>query len=86
MLLAEADYLPVVYMPLDDVDHAVLQPSSQETYCPYNGSAPYYSLRDGDRIAEDAIWSSPTPYGAVHQIAGHVAFHPQHVDIEHDPS
>jgi uncharacterized protein (DUF427 family) len=46
LVLAEATYPPVLYIPLEDVDADVLEPSSHETYCPYKGDASHYSLRD----------------------------------------
>lgn len=82
LVLQEADYPPVLYLPLDDVDTGVLEPSTLQTYCPYKGEATYFTLRDGDRIADDAVWRYETPYDAVAPIAGHVAFYPQHVRIE----
>jgi uncharacterized protein (DUF427 family) len=81
LVLQEASYPPVYYLPLDDVDPAVLEPSSHETYCPFKGDASYYSLRDGDTVAADAVWTYVTPYDAVSPIAGHVAFYPNLVDI-----
>jgi uncharacterized protein (DUF427 family) len=83
LVLREARHRPVVYVPLEDVDAAVLEPSDHATYCPFKGEASYYSLRDGDRVAEDAVWTYREPYDAVAAIAGHVAFYPQHVEIEH---
>lgn len=84
LVLTEASYPPVLYVPLDDVDAGVLEPSSGESYCPYKGEASYYTLRDGDRVAEDAVWTYVEPREAVREIAGHVAFYPPHVEIERD--
>lgn len=90
LVLREASYPPVFYVPLADVDTAVLEPSTRRTYCPYKGDASYFTLRAGDRIADDAVWRYESPYDAVARIAGHVAFYPQHVSIEqvdeHDPA
>jgi uncharacterized protein (DUF427 family) len=81
LVLQEASYPPVYYVPLDDVDHDLLESSSHETYCPFKGDASYYSLRDGDHVATDAVWTYLTPYDAVSAIANHVAFYPDQVDI-----
>src|SRR4051794_35498866 len=81
LTLQEASYPAVHYVPLADVDPAVLAPSDHATYCPYKGDAGYYSLVvDGERV-DDAVWTYAAPYDAVSEIAGHVAFYPQHVDI-----
>jgi uncharacterized protein (DUF427 family) len=82
LVLREAGHPPVHYLPLDDVDATILEPSDHTTYCPYKGDATYYSLHDGDRRAPDAVWSYRAPYEAVAEIAGHVAFYPEHVDIQ----
>ena len=80
LTLREANYPPVQYIPLDDVDQALLTASTTQTYCPYKGDASYYSITaDGGR--PDAVWSYREPYDAVADIAGHVAFYPDKVDI-----
>jgi uncharacterized protein (DUF427 family) len=84
LVLRESAYRPVYYLPLEAVDADVLEPTSHQTYCPYKGDASYYTLRDGDAVVENAVWSYVTPYDSVSQIAGRVAFYPQHVDITTD--
>jgi uncharacterized protein (DUF427 family) len=80
LTLREANYPPVQYIPLEDVDQALLAASTTQTYCPYKGDASYYSITaDGGR--PDAVWSYREPYDAVADIAGHVAFYPDKVDI-----
>jgi uncharacterized protein (DUF427 family) len=81
LVLQESTYPPAYYLPLDSVDADVLEPTSHETYCPFKGDASYYSLHDGDRVAENAVWSYVTPYDSVSEIAGHVAFYPDQVEI-----
>lgn len=81
LVLQEASYPAVHYLPLEDVDADVLRPSAHETYCPFKGDASYYSLADGDAVVENAVWSYVAPYDAVAEIAHHVAFYPQHVEI-----
>ena len=81
LVLQEASYPPVYYLPLDDVEADALRPSSHETYCPFKGDASYYSLADGDTVVADAVWTYVAPYDAVSEIANHVAFYPQHVEI-----
>jgi len=81
LTLQESSYPAVQYVPLADVDPAVLRSSEHATYCPYKGDAGYYSLDvDGDR-AENAVWTYEAPYDAVAEIAGHVAFYPRQVEI-----
>ena len=52
LVLQEASYPPVHYLPLEDVEAEVLRPSSHETYCPFKGDASYYSLVDGETVID----------------------------------
>ncbi len=82
LTLTEASYPPVQYLPLADVDPAVLRETDTTTYCPYKGEAGYYTLAPGDGAElVDAVWTYRTPYEAVAEIAGHVAFYPDKVDV-----
>jgi uncharacterized protein (DUF427 family) len=83
LTLREASYPPVQYIPLADVDPAVLRESGTVTYCPYKGQASYHSVQaDGGPLLEDLIWTYQHPYPAVAQIEGHVAFYPDRTVIE----
>jgi uncharacterized protein (DUF427 family) len=88
LTLQEASYPPVQYIPLADVDPAVLEPSAQTSHCPYKGDASYYDLRVGEDLAPGAVWTYSAPHDAVAEIAGYAAFYPNRVDaIEiHDES
>jgi uncharacterized protein (DUF427 family) len=80
LLLTEASYAPVYYVPPQHVDFAVLARTDHKTRCPYKGEAAYYSIRVGDRIARNAVWSYEHPLEAVAAIAGYLAFYPDLVD------
>jgi uncharacterized protein (DUF427 family) len=81
LVLREADYPPVRYVPLADVDQTLLAPSDTSTYCPYKGEASYRSIKtDPDRGA-DAVWFYDQPYAAVQEIRDHVAFYADRVEI-----
>lgn len=79
--LAEANYPAVQYIPLDDVKPGLLRDSDTTTYCPYKGDCSYYDLvLDGEELP-DTVWVYREPYPAVAEIAGHVAFYPDRVDV-----
>lgn len=80
--LREAAYPPVLYVPEADVRPGMLRPSDQHTYCPYKGEASYYDLvpAEGRELA-GAVWYYPTPFPAVGEIAGHVAFYADRVSV-----
>lgn len=80
LMLREAGYPPVHYIPREDAAMALLRRSPHRTHCPYKGDAAYYSIEANGRRAENAIWSYEAPYPAVAAIAGHLAFYPDRVD------
>ena len=81
--LAESTYPVVQYIPLADVEEALLRRSATESYCPYKGEASYYSLALPDGTAEtDIIWTYEQPYDAVKEIAGHVAFYANRAELD----
>ena len=82
LTLHEANYPPVYYVPLADVDSELLESSDTTKYCPYKGEASYYSVRTGDDVFNHAIWYDDEPYDAVSEIAGHVAFYADRVQID----
>ena len=85
LALREAGYPPMLYLPVDDLPREVLRDSETTTYCPYKGTASYWSLDTGEGVVADAVWYYPEPYEAVGEIAGHAAFYPDRVEIEELP-
>ena len=79
--LKEAGYKPVGYIPRADVDMTALTRTERVTTCPYKGEANYYSLVDGDAHADNAVWTYETPKAGVEEIAGHLAFYLNHVEL-----
>jgi uncharacterized protein (DUF427 family) len=86
LVLREASYPPVQYVPRADVDLGALRSTDHHTYCPYKGEASYFSIDTDEGVAENAIWSYVEPHDAVAPIAGHLAFYPDQVEIREEPS
>jgi uncharacterized protein (DUF427 family) len=82
LTLKEASYPAVQYIPRADADPAKLKRTDHVSYCPYKGDAHYFSIVTGGKTLENAIWTYETPYDAVKDIAGHLAFYPDKVTIE----
>jgi len=82
LTLQEASYPAVQYIPLEDVDQALLRKTESTTHCPYKGDASYYTitLKDGDLV--DAVWTYEQASPAVKEIRDHVAFYTDRVDVE----
>jgi uncharacterized protein (DUF427 family) len=81
LTLQEASYPAVQYVPLADVDPGALRATDHATYCPYKGEASYYSIVTQDGALENAVWTYEEPYESVGEIAGHVAFYTDRVDV-----
>ena len=80
LILEEAAYPPVYYVPRKDVDMAQLQRTTHQTYCPYKGECNYYSITAGGERSVNAVWTYEAPYAAVSPIKEHLAFYPDRVD------
>lgn len=78
--LQEANYPAVLYMPRENADMGLLERTGNATYCPYKGDCSYYSVPSGGPRSVNAIWTYETPYDAVSNIKGHLAFYPDRVD------
>lgn len=87
LVLREADYPPVFYIPRRDVEMALLQRTDHATYCPYKGDSAYYSIPLGGARSANAVWTYEAPYAAVAAIKDHLAFYPDRVNaIEQRPA
>jgi uncharacterized protein (DUF427 family) len=80
LVLREASYPAVHYVPLADVDASLLARTDHATFCPYKGDCSYFSIPAGGARAENAVWSYADPYPAVAAIKDHVAFYSDRVD------
>ena len=74
-LLHETGHLPVYYFPKEDLRQDLLEPTDRTTHCPFKGDASYWSVRVGDRVAENAVWGYPEPLEDAPPISGYVAFY-----------
>jgi uncharacterized protein (DUF427 family) len=80
LVLREASYPAVYYIPREDADMSLLERSDHQTYCPYKGECSYYSIPAGGQTSANAVWTYEHPYDAVSAIKGHLAFYPNRVD------
>jgi uncharacterized protein (DUF427 family) len=82
LTLKEANYPAVNYVPRKDANMELLARTERVTHCPYKGDANYFSIvADGKRV-DNAIWTYETPFPAMMEISGHLAFYPDKVKIE----
>jgi len=84
VVLFESNIPVRYYLPPDDVDMALLEPTETHTTCPYKGEASYWSYRGPDGTATgwpDIAWGYPEPIDAVADIAGHLSFYDSVVKV-----
>lgn len=82
LTLKEAKYPAVQYVPREDTNMALLERTDRVTHCPYKGDASYYSVKADGKTLDNAIWSYETPFPAMAEISGRLAFYPDKVKIE----
>jgi uncharacterized protein (DUF427 family) len=87
LMLREASYPGVQYIPRKDVDMALLERTDHATYCPYKGECAYYSIPLGGKRSANAVWTYEDPFAAVAAIKDHLAFYPDRVEtVEERPA
>jgi uncharacterized protein (DUF427 family) len=82
LVLLEANYPPVYYVPREDIDEQYFARTDHTSYCPYKGDASYFSLQVTGHEGANAAWSYENPNVSVEQIKGYVAFYPDQVTFE----
>lgn len=72
-LVWEKPYYPVYYFPQEDVRMELLQATDHEKRSPSRGTASYFNVKGGDKLAENAAYSyAESP---LEDIVGLIAFH-----------
>lgn len=79
-LMRETGHMPVYYFPPSDVRMDLLERTNHRSHCPYKGDASYWTLRVGERSAENAVWSYEDPLPEMAAIKGRIAFYWDKVD------
>lgn len=80
LMLREASYPAVQYIPRKDVNMSLLERTQHSTYCPYKGDCSYYSIPSGGTRSVNAVWTYEAAYPAVAAINEYLAFYPDRVD------
>jgi uncharacterized protein (DUF427 family) len=72
--LHETGRLMVLYFPREDVDQTLLEPTDHTSQSATKGTARYWTVRAGDRTAENAAWAYEDPVSGAPAMAGYLAF------------
>ena len=78
--LLETSHPPTYYIPPEDIRWEYLSPGTGRSFCEFKGYAVYWSIRSGERIAQNAAWSYPDPTGEYAGLRDHLAFYAGRVD------
>ena len=77
-VIAESNEITVIegnhYFPASSVSDAYLKPNDKTTFCPWKGTANYYTLSVAGAENPDAAWYYANPKDAAKEIAGQIAF------------
>ena len=76
----ETGHGPVYYIPAKDMALDLMKKTEHTSYCPFKGTASYWTIDTGKGSSENAIWGYETPYDETAQLAGHYAFYDTRVD------
>jgi len=82
LILKEASYPAVQYVPRGDARMELFKRTERVTHCPYKGDASYFSIAADGKTLENASWTYETPFPAMTEISGYLAFYPDKVRIE----
>ena len=72
-LVWEVPAYPAYYFPKDDVRMELLTPTDGSRHSASRGEARYFSVKGGERLAEDAAWHYPE--SPVEELRGLIRFH-----------
>src|SRR5688500_10967722 len=84
LVLHETRLPPAYYFPAADVRTDLLAKTAHATHCPFKGNASYWTLKVGDRTAENAVWAYEEPYREAEKIRGYLSFYRDKVSLLSD--
>ena len=75
VLLHETGLPPQLYVPIEDIRADLIRPTGHHTYCPFKGTASYWTVTAGEQVAENAIWSYPEPNAEASWLQGYAGLY-----------
>jgi uncharacterized protein (DUF427 family) len=76
----ETSHPPAYYIPFEDIKPGTLLKTQRETWCEWKGGGSYYTVKVGDKQAENAAWSYLNPVPSFLAIKNCVSFYPGLMD------
>ena len=82
VVLQEGKLPPRYYLPLEDVRRDLFESTDHASACPFKGQASYWSVRVGDTVHDNIVWSYREPIPEAEDIKGLLAFYNERVELE----
>jgi len=76
----ETSHPPVYYIPPGDIKMEYLQPTVQQSFCEWKGTASYYTIAVGDKQIANGAWYYKNPTESFIKIENYVAFYPSKME------
>jgi len=76
----ETSHPPTYYLPPEDVRRDLLRPEPERSICEWKGTACYFGVQVGERLAAASAWSYPEPLPAFAVLKDHFAFYASRMD------
>lgn len=86
IVLQEASYPAVFYIPFKDIAFDAMKPTRTGSHCPFKGDASYWGVEAKDGFVPDVMWAYQHPYDEMTGIRDYGAFYPNKVSIEATPN
>jgi uncharacterized protein (DUF427 family) len=84
LIVYETSLAPRFYVDPRHVRMDLLERSTTQTYCPYKGTASYWSTRIGHEVVADVAWSYEDPLPESTPLRGFLSFDESRVTLRHD--
>lgn len=84
VVLNETKHAPVIYIPREDVRMSHLEGTDHQTFCPFKGEAAYWSIRVGDHVEQNAVWTYPDPFDEVMALKDYVSFYQDRPELQQE--
>ncbi len=80
--VTETNCITRLYMPVDDVDMSRLQETDHNSYCPFKGTARYWTVSGSGESLENGAWAYDDPYAECKDLTGYICFYSEKPGFE----